>query len=226
MRYPLGNFKQKVLCQNGDSILLTSDIIFDGERKKVVAVCRRDRHHLHYIATTGDVCTQTTPERMRWREYAKSSCLADVRVNIQIALAEYHDIAGAIDSHNRVCQALFDIEKAVGTHRWVIRLGYTILGIILTDCRYLYNVTRKGRRVLPPHVFFGKLASELIENEFEETGIERSFVDYYNSDDVSAYNLKDEPRLERSRKTIQFEQWSSPKLRQKNCGEKCGKKTT
>lgn len=46
-RYSLWHFNQEDMFEKGDSISLTSDIIDNGESKKVVAVCWRGRHCPH-----------------------------------------------------------------------------------------------------------------------------------------------------------------------------------
>lgn len=62
-------------------------------------------------------------------------------------------VAAVIDRHNRVRQDLLDLEKAIGTHKWVLRLGCTIIGLIAMDSRNLYNFGRSGRPKMPPHIF-------------------------------------------------------------------------
>lgn len=133
-------------------------------------------------------------------------------------------LQGAIDFHNRVRQDLLAIEKAVGIHRWVLRLGCTVLGIILTDCRYLCNFACTSGP--SSKQFFSKLASELIENDFDEAGIERTFAHYYNSDYMSMDNAKNAPQLNHTETTIHGHQDISTKRRRMKCAARCGKKTT
>lgn len=142
----------------------------------------RGFHALFYATTTGYIKLIVTPNRMRWQDFDEGSCRVDVGVCMPVALARYHDAAGAIDLHNRVQKDLLDLEKIVDTHRWEMRLGCTVLEIILMDSRYIHKFGCSGRRTLLPYILFAKLRSELVKNQFDSVGIDRTFADHFNEE--------------------------------------------
>lgn len=221
-RFPLSFFNDQCLSERGDSVALVSDVVVDGSEKKVAAIMWRDRNRRFYVTTTGDIKSKVKPERMRWRDFDDGTCPTDVGVEIPVALSKYHDAAGAIDRHNRIRQDLLDLEKAVGTHRWELRLACTILGIILTDVRNLYNFGRSGRKTLPPFIMFAKLGGELVNNQFDSAGIERTSATYYEEgEDV----LDNDIRCELTDIMMSVGDGQSPRRVQRRCNV-CGRKTS
>ena len=143
-----------------------------------------------------------------------------------LAVAQYYDVAGIIDRHNRVRQDGLDLEKMIGTHNWALRLGTTILGMIMTDTRHVYNFGRGGRKTLSPYAMFCRLGEELVDNDFDNAGVYRHDVEYYEEDDNNEDVWSAFPELQPTSNRTQSgpEPHSPTRLQQMKCASGCGKK--
>lgn len=198
----------------------------NGEKKDIVAIFWADRHRRHFVTTTGDVGNRNTTVRDRWRQFREGACSMDVGLKMPLAIANYYESVGMIDRHNRVRQDTVDLEKCARTHKWGFRLGSTILAMIMTDSRIVYNFGHEGRNTLSPRSFYCKLAEELIENDFDERGIYRHIMEYYKVASDVDNSPPNRPHLQC---TVDMEasgtEKSPLKRKQMKCAGGCGRKT-
>lgn len=234
-RYPTAFFNEIQLANKGEWQSLQSSIHINGSDRVVAAVCWRDRHRRQYVTTAGDIAKSIVSERIRWTQFKEGACPVDTGVRMPLAIARYHEVAGIIDRHNRVRQDVLDLEKIIGTHNWVFRLATTILGIAITDTRHLYNFGRSGRQRISQHVFFCRLGTELVDNDFDNAGIHPHIEDYSSLDTEDDEN--DVPEIGEAIQLVPSppraaglstdgDDRASTRRKQMRCASGCGMKTT
>ena len=224
--YPVSFFNSYPLYEKGDWVTLFATETIDGVDMDIAALCWVDRHRRQFVSTVGDVKSETTQERTRWRQFEDGACPTECGVRMPLAVAQYYDVAGIIDRHNRVRQDGLDLEKMIGTHNWALRLGTTILGMIMTDTRHVYNFGRGGRKTLSPYAMFCRLGEELVDNDFDNAGVYRHDVEYYEEDDNNEDVWSAFPELQPTSNRTQSgpEPHSPTRLEQMKCASGCGKK--
>jgi hypothetical protein len=97
------------------------------------------------------------------------------RVTFQIKqplVAElYYDCCTMIDRHNRCRQDDLMLERKFVTMDWSVRVGHSLLGMIIVDSWLLYVGSRGELRSMKQRGFYEALWLELIDNNFDLVGL-------------------------------------------------------
>jgi hypothetical protein len=106
---------------------------------------------------------ETPPKRM------------ELNVSQPRATQVYCETIGLIDQHNRDRQVTLGIEKKLVTHDWAKRVNITILSMCLVDAWKVWSnitVNNSGKPTEAPKAFYGHLAAELIDNNYNGGRVE------------------------------------------------------
>jgi len=82
----------------------------------------------------------------------------------------YYGCCAQIDRHNRCRQDDLRLEHKLGTHDWSQRVNLSLLGICIVDS-WLLHAGARGPASLKQAAFYEDLASGLIDNTFDGTGV-------------------------------------------------------
>ncbi|CAJ1960884.1 unnamed protein product, partial [Cylindrotheca closterium] len=125
-----------------------------------------DRDQRYFIATTSSLQVGEGYWRTRWRQLVNDRYTAPERVDFEIpqpkACEVYYSTCGRVDQHNRHCQDTLQLEQKLKCHSWHIRVGISILGIIITDTWAVYKQATNTTET--QKTFHSYLAEELIDN--------------------------------------------------------------
>ena len=159
---------------------------------------------------------------------------APERVDLEIpqpkACETYYSTCAAIDQHNRHRQDTLQLERKLKCHSWHIRVGISILGIIITDTWQVYK--RATRTTETQKIFHSYLAEELIDNR-QDTNLRILRSPSQNSTNLST--LFGSPTVRSGlgihlTPTKRKRKCNGQEMRQlfqgRGCIEGCGKKTT
>ena len=146
-----------------------------GEKDKSAGLWL-DRNRRTFVTTAGNMPEPFLQTRTRWRQVGDEACPVEINVAMPRPVFEYFEVAGVIDQHNRVRQDSLNLEKSIEVKEWSFRLNSTLLGMVRTDAWHLYKFGRRGRRMMSPHTFSCQLATALIDNSCDATGVRRFLV--------------------------------------------------
>lgn len=165
-------FNNQQLFEKGSYKKLISNLrLSSGEQKDIAAVCWLDRTRRHFVSTVGSTSRTVLQERVRWRQFTDGACRMVVQVEMPQLAFQYYGACDSIDRHNRIRQDSIDLEKSVETKDWSFRMNCSLIGVIISDAFVLYEGGRGGRPVMKKHQFWCALATELIRNRFDDTGL-------------------------------------------------------
>jgi hypothetical protein len=136
-----------------------------------------DRERRYFISSCSSLAEGAPYIRQRWRQLVSDLTTPPERVELMIpqpAAAEvYYAAAGKIDQHNRDRQATLAMETKLKTHDWSMRVNMTLLAMCVVDSWRVWSRISQddqGDQRESQKIFYGHLASELIDNSYDNIG--------------------------------------------------------
>lgn len=137
----------------------------------LMAVMWVDRDRRFSIASASTSLPGEPYERIRWRQGQDLAERVVVSVKQPQVAQDYYSCCAQIDSHNRCQQADLQLEHKLVTHNWSMRVNLSFLGMCVFDAWILYSDARGATATLSQRQFYEDLASQLIANSFDTTGL-------------------------------------------------------
>ena len=178
-RYPMSYLQKIETTGRGDRFALISyNNEETKEKAKYLAFCWVDRERRYFISSVSSMAPGTPWIRKRLRQIVDDDITYPHCVELvvpQPAAAEvYYSCCGKVDSHNRDRQDTLMLEHKVQTKEWSKRVNFSILAICVVDCWKVWKqITIKFNSevcVESQKQFYSRLATELIENNFDRVG--------------------------------------------------------
>jgi hypothetical protein len=139
-----------------------------------------DRDRRYFIATTSSLAMGDQVVRDRLHQLVKDKETPPERTEVNLtqprATQLYYECAAKIDQHNRDCHATLGIERKLVTHNWAKRVNISILFICLVDAWKIWSlltVDESGKPIETQKEFYGHLAAEFIDNNYDGGRIKR-----------------------------------------------------
>jgi hypothetical protein len=133
-----------------------------------------DRDRRYFISTVSSLAEGTPFVRNRLRQVVEDNFTAPENVELSIpqprAAEIYYSCCAKIDQHNRHRQDTLMLEHKIRTKDWSLRVNLSLLSMILVDTWKVWSmITLKmsGEPVETQKQFYGRLATELIDNCFD-----------------------------------------------------------
>ena len=80
----------------------------------------------------------------------------------------YYSTCAAVDRHNRCRQADLNLEKTLRTHDLAMRVGMSLLGVVIVDAWLAYSGCIGERLSITQKDFYSALSEELIDNSYDQ----------------------------------------------------------
>jgi Transposase IS4 len=160
-----------------------------------------DRERRYFIASAGSLAEGEPYHRNRWRQVSEEPNAEPERVELTVpqprAAEIYYKVCAKIDQHNRDRQATLGIERKLVTNDWSMRVNLSIFAMIVVDTWRVYSgLTFDQNNGETQKEFYGRLATELIDNKFDFIGRSSARAkDNNNNDDDDAF---DSPVIDRN----------------------------
>ena len=175
-RFPMQQLSTVELQQRGDRFGLVSRSA-DGV-PYLLAFVWMDRDRRYFIASGSSLSDGTPIVRQRWRQIGDDPEADPTRVELTIpqpkAAETYYTACSKIDQHNRHRQDTLMLERKLVTTDWSRRVNLSIFAICLVDAWQVYNkmtyVDPKTEGRETQKDFYGHLAAELIDNNYDHIG--------------------------------------------------------
>jgi len=167
-RFPMASLAARELGERGDWV----SMVHNGASgsPEVLAVQWADRNRRYFVATAGSARAGGARERLRWRQVDGGAERVAVSVPQPEVAEIYYGFCAQIDRHNRCRQDDLRLEHKLGTHDWSQRVNRSLLGICIVDS-WLLHAGARGPASLKQAAFYKDLASGLIDNTFDRTGV-------------------------------------------------------
>jgi Transposase IS4 len=171
--YPMNHLSKVKLMFKGDR---SGVIAIDEANNKpeLLAIVWRDWDRRYFIASALSMAEGRPVSRDRWRQVTKDRITPPEKVTKSLpqpqAAETYYEVCGKIDQHNRDKQATLGLERKLKTHDWSKRVNLTILSMCAVDAWKVWSritVDDAGNRVETQKEFYGHLAAELIDNNYD-----------------------------------------------------------
>lgn len=143
----------------------------------IAAVLWVDRERRYFVATAGNCLPGSKIYRERWRRVNDSTVKIITETDIPQIAETYYEAASQIDRHNRCRQHDLNLEKKFQVREWSIRVNTSLLAVCIVDAWLLYKGSQGSRDIMTPNQFYGKLAEQLIDNDYAVTGTRSRNVD-------------------------------------------------
>jgi Transposase IS4 len=189
-RYPMQYLASRRLHARGDRMGVVHKDMETGI-PDMLAFVWMDRERRYFVASAGSLTAGDPYCRSRWRQVNKSPNAEPEKVTLQIPIPRaaelYYSCCGKIDQHNRDRQDTLGIERKLKTHDWSLRVNLTIFGMIVVDTWKVYSQLSFGEeddnQRESQKNFYGNLAAELIDNNYDRVGGARAKRRSDSSDD-------------------------------------------
>jgi hypothetical protein len=167
-RYHMKLMQAKVLPSRGDwkSFVHRKD----GE-VAAMALVYVDRERRYFISTAASAVEGTFYERTRWRQINSGPQLVTVQIMQPLVAELYYDCCAMIDRHNRCRQDVLMLERKFVTMDWSVRVGHSLLVMLIVDSWRLYVAARGEWRSMMQREFYEALFLELLDNNFDLIGL-------------------------------------------------------
>jgi hypothetical protein len=138
-----------------------------------------DRDRRYFIASGGSLSEGKPYVRHRWRQVDDLPNASPERVELTVhqpkAAELYYSCCGKVDQHNRDRQDTLCIERKLKTHDWSLRVNLSIFAMIVVDSWRVYSQLTYGSDLADSNGenqkdFYGHLAAELIDNNYDNVG--------------------------------------------------------
>jgi Transposase IS4 len=203
-KFPMAYLSGLRLHQRGDRVgILHKD---DNGIPDMIAFVWMDRERRYFIASGSSLQDGVPYVRSRWRQVDLQDDASPSRLELTVpqprAAEVYYSCCGKIDQHNRDRQATLGIEKKLKTLDWSLRVNLSLLGIIVVDTWRIWQLfsspETSGESVETQKAFYGQLAAELIDNNYDRIG----GAARNRTTPTSMENDEDEPRYQTPRSGV------------------------
>ncbi len=202
-RYPMNYLSHLHFHNRGDQHgVVAKDA--DGN-PNMMAFVWVDRERRYFIASAGSLAEGEPYHRNRWRQVSEEPNAAPEMVELTVpqprAAELYYKTCAKIDQHNRDRQATLGIERKLVTNDWSLRVNLSIFAMIVVDTWRVYSGlttdTELGSNIGETQKeFYGRLATELIDNRYDIVGSGGRRRNNNNDDDVD--DFFDSPAVDRN----------------------------
>jgi hypothetical protein len=134
-----------------------------------------DRNRRYFISTAYSLDEGRPYDRTRYRQLVDDKFTPAEKVTLivpqPIACEKYYDACSAIDRHNRCRVDTLNIDKKIRVQNWAKRVNLSILSMIIVDTWQVWSkmtTDYNGEPMMKQKQFYGKLATALIKNTFDE----------------------------------------------------------
>ena len=139
---------------------------------ELLAFVWMDRDRRYFISNTSSLDEGRPYHRQRWRQVDPAPNAEPERVDLVVpqpkAAEIYYDTCGKIDQHNRHRQDVLQLERKLETKWWWMRVGLSILGIVLVDTWLAASQCMDGVEFAETQAeFYTWLAEEMIDNTLD-----------------------------------------------------------
>jgi Transposase IS4 len=173
--FPLQHLQQVELSERGDRYgLVTRN---QEGVPHLLSFVWMDQELQYFISSYSSLAEGAPYIRQRWRQLVSDLTTPPERVELVIpqpAAAEvYYAAAGKIDQHNRDRQATLGIETKLKTHDWSMRVNMTLLAMCVVESWRVWSRISQGDQGdqrETQKIFYGHLASEMIDNSYDNIG--------------------------------------------------------
>jgi hypothetical protein len=189
--FPMKYLSEIELAERGDRKGIVANDTHGNVQ--LLAFVWMDRDRRYFIASGSSLQEGTPYIRDRWRQVGDDNALPE-RVRLVVpqpkAAEVYYNCCARVDQHNRDRQSTLMIENKLVTHDWAMRVNLSILAMCMVDTWRVYkrltcrDDDRADIAFETQKEFYGHLAAELIDNNFDNVGGQRR---RRNADD-SAYD--------------------------------------
>src|SRR5210317_412382 len=228
-KYPLAYLSNLELQNRGDF----KGVVNTLNNPSLLAYVWVDRDRRYFISTASSLDVGEGYWRTRWRQVINDRFSPPQRVMFEIpqpkACEVYYSTCARVDQHNRHRQDTLQLERKLKCHSWHVRVGISILGIIITDTWMVYK--RATRTAETQKTFHSYLAEELIDNCYDnqrsmratsQNSVDSSLV-FASPTARSGLGIHLTPtKRKRKRKGCETQQLYQGRC----CIEGCGKKTS
>jgi hypothetical protein len=201
-QYPMRYLSTLELNQRGERRgLVMRDV--DTNYSTLLAFVWMDRDRRYFVSSASSLDAGKPYVRYRWRQIDQSPDADPERLEIIIpqpkAAELYYSACGMIDRHNRSRQDTLMLERKLGTTNWSTRVNLSIFGMIVVDTWLAYSlctgIGRANGREEKQKDFYTALAEELVDNQYDNVGSRRVFVEAnLDSDSPALSRSTGEPR--------------------------------
>ena len=164
-KYPLAYLSNLELQNRGDF----KGVVNTLNNPSLLAYVWVDRDRRYFISTASSLDVGEGYWRTRWRQVINDRFSPPQRVMFEIpqpkACEVYYSTCARVDQHNRHRQDTLQLERKLKCHSWHIRVGISLLGIIITDTWMAYK--RATMTTESQKSFHSYLAEELIDNNHD-----------------------------------------------------------
>jgi hypothetical protein len=166
--YPMKLMQAKVLPSRGEwkSFVHRKDGVVAA-----MALVWVDRERRYFISTAASAVEGAFYERTRWRQMEGGPQRVTFQIKQPLVAELYYDCCAMIDRHNRCRQDDLMLERKFVTMDWSVRVGHSLLGMIIVDSWLLYVGARGKLRSMNQREFYETLCLELIDNNFDVIGL-------------------------------------------------------
>ena len=169
----------------------------DDGTPKLMAFVWMDRERRYFISSTSSLDEGEPYSRTRWRQVDETENAEPEKVDLSVPQPKvceiYYKVCGKVDRHNRSRQDNLMLERKLGTQKWYMRVGMSLLGICLVDAWMAYSQLIDGNTE-KQSTFYSGLAEELIDNRYDSTSTRRRATSGDESSPSSATNAYGKPR--------------------------------
>jgi hypothetical protein len=169
-RYPMAYLNTYELGTRGDRhALVKKNDIGDIE---MLAFVWMDRERRYFIASAGSMSEGEPFVRQRWRQVDQTANASPDQIQLIVpqpkAVEIYYKVCGKVDQHNRDRQDTLGLEKKLKTNDWSMRVNLTILSMVIVDTWRAWSHMADNTETQKE--FYGHLATELIDNNYNNVG--------------------------------------------------------
>ena len=182
-KFPMAYLAAQELAGRGDHLALVSSppTVNDANSSAdVMAILWVDRNRRYFVSNAEGVEPAEPIFRIRWRQvddmeedpYAEPE-RTELNIPQPAAVKLYYDVCGSIDKHNRQWQDDLELERCIKVSLWWKRVAISILGMIVVDtCNFHQACVHPNDIDSDPNTFYSSLAEEMIDNTFDEVGLQ------------------------------------------------------
>jgi hypothetical protein len=98
-----------------------------------------DRERRYFISTAASTVEGAFHERTRWRQMNCGPQRVTFQIKQPIVAELYYDCCAMVDRHNRCRQDDLMLERKFVSMDWSVRVGHSLLGMIIVDSWLLYS---------------------------------------------------------------------------------------
>jgi Transposase IS4 len=173
--FPMAHLQAQELGEKGTRFGMVS--YNDDNIPSLLALVWNDRERRYFVASTSSFQEGQPQVRHRWRQLVSDLTTPPTCIEVvvpQTAITElYFAACGKIDQHNRDRQATLGLERKFKTHDWSMRVNMSILSMCIVDSWRVWSricSEEQERNKETQKAYYGNLAAELIDNNFDQVG--------------------------------------------------------